>query len=796
MSGKTPSGMVIPYLAEAIAAGNGEVKPFRAIVLSPSIVVNKWKREIKERIPNCEVFEITSLKDAIALKDKPKRPDKVEYYVISSEIPKHTFPIAPMEDYRYEASYAKVLLQKYKEDMKEYKKNGGDKPTAPRIRFNKTSVVTDEGSVEVFTNPTTSSFFCPKCGNEIRDKNRAKNENFFKSKTKAGWTPKNKTTNTYCQATIQVKNDKGFHIIPKGDVKYWTKLEGGRTARYAKQTCGYNLWQNKELPQESKNRKVSPIWYINKYLPRGFFKYLIADEVHEYKSGDTAVAQAFGQLINHTEKQVLLTGTLIGGMASNIFYLLARLNPKALERDGMDYEKISDFIQKYGVYEEKFSDETGDKRKTSRNEKPGLSPAMFAPYLMPTCTFLELADLGYALPKYQEIPLMIDMDEELHKAYNQLVSDFTKLMTDFKFASLCITLLYQYLDAPFECAELTHTDPDTGFESVIAKPQQFDRLNYTSAKLDRLIKLVDDEVYNQKRKVLVYAEYTGKSTKRSMDMYLYERLRNEGFKVGILRTSGSVDGISMPKNSKDREAWLERMMEKYDWDVLITNPRLVKVGLDLLQFPTIVYYQMGYSTYDYMQSSRRSWRIKQTEEVRVYTMVYKDTVQEQALLHVAQKIDSALAMQGKFSEEGLRAMSDNNDDTMMKMAKELMNEDFMKNMTSTIEERMARMNMSYEEMQKATYEEYANYEANPLGMEEIQRIRESAFNQLSLEAAAATTEEQHNAVKLKVAKVEEMAGFMEKLSEFIYVEKDVASYNKKAPKRKQIDEGQLTLDLF
>src|SRR5690606_12308049 len=48
-SGKTPSGMVIPYLAEAVRAGDGEIEPFRVIVMSPSIVVKKWKREIEQR---------------------------------------------------------------------------------------------------------------------------------------------------------------------------------------------------------------------------------------------------------------------------------------------------------------------------------------------------------------------------------------------------------------------------------------------------------------------------------------------------------------------------------------------------------------------------------------------------------------------------------------------------------------------------------------------------------------------------------------------------------------------------
>ena len=48
-------------------------------------------------------------------------------------------------------------------------------------------------------------------------------------------------------------------------------------------------------------------------------------------------------------------------------------------------------------------------------------------------------------------------------------------------------------------------------------------------------------------------------------------------------------------------------------DVLMTNPRKVEVGMDLLDFPTIIFYQIPMSTYTLRQASRRSWRIPQTK---------------------------------------------------------------------------------------------------------------------------------------------------------------------------------------
>src|SRR5699024_7383008 len=144
-----------------------------------------------------------------------------------------------------------------------------------------------------------------------------------------------------------------------------------------------------------------------------------------------------------------------------------------------------------------------------------------------------------------------------------------------------------------------------------------------------------------------------------------------------------------------------------DWDILITNPKLVKVGLDLLQFPTIMYYQMDYSTYDYMQSSRRSWRIKQTEPVKVYTYAYRNTIQESVLEHVATKIDDSMAMQGKFSEEGLRSMADSGSD-MQALANKLLQEGSLDSV-DTIHERFQRLNQTYDEMQNATYTDDGSY---------------------------------------------------------------------------------------
>ena len=110
-------------------------------------------------------------------------------------------------------------------------------------------------------------------------------------------------------------------------------------------------------------------------------------------------------------------------------------------------------------------------------------------------------------------------------------------------------------------------------------------------------------------------------------------------------------------------------------DVLICHPRLVQTGLDLIDFPTIAWYETDYSVYVFRQASRRSWRIGQTQPVKVVYMSYKNTLQADALKLVAKKLQSSLAVEGELPEDGLAAFGDDGDDLMMALARKIVSGD-------------------------------------------------------------------------------------------------------------------------
>ena len=145
-----------------------------------------------------------------------------------------------------------------------------------------------------------------------------------------------------------------------------------------------------------------------------------------------------------------------------------------------------------------------------------------------------------------------------------------------------------------------------------------------SPKEAEMLKLCLD-AKNAGRRTLLYTVYTGT---RDTTGRLKNLLENAGLKAAVLRSSVSAD---------KREDWILDQVDR-GIDVLVCHPELVKTGLDLLAFPTIVFLQTGYNVYTLMQAARRSWRIGQQQPVEVYFLGYAETAQISCLSLMAKKI--------------------------------------------------------------------------------------------------------------------------------------------------------------
>ena len=317
-------------------------------------------------------------------------------------------------------------------------------------------------------------------------------------------------------------------------------------------------------------------------------------------------------------------------------------------------------------------------------EKPGLVPsALF--HIIGNTIFLKLADVASGLPKYDEQILLSSMDSEedstgysQRSAYNHVFEELKKeLSKALKAGSkrLLATYLQTLLAYPDGCTRgETVFDPRSG-DVIVAVPPLSEEKLYPKEKA--LVDLVAAERMAGRR-VLVYVTHTGT---RDITGRMDDFLTRHGFRVAVMK----ADAVAPDR----REAWVAEKV-KQGIDVLVCHPRLVQTGLDLIDFPTIVWDEIDYSTYVMRQASRRSWRIGQTRPVKVVFMSYRNTLQADALKLVAKKLQSSLAVEGELPEDGLAAYGDDRDDLMMALARKIVSGDEEKDEAESLEEAFAQ----------------------------------------------------------------------------------------------------------
>jgi hypothetical protein len=426
------------------------------------------------------------------------------------------------------------------------------------------------------------------------------------------------------------------------------------------------LWQ----ADNQKVQRMAPMEFIGRHLS-GFFDYGIADEVHELKGSETAQGNALGTIASACDRTIVLTGTLLGGYADELFSILFRLDARAMKAEGFDHGEpgVRQFAEAYGVLEKVTTIEPSEnacskaKVATSIKRRPGASPLLFGKYLMNMAAFVSLEDISAALPSYNEEVVSVEMDPLLKQAYSDLEDDIKEAFRAYpgnsSVISTAMNALLLYPDRPFGLGTLYGfcRNEETGERErfVISEPADLNEA-FVYAKERRLVDECKKEL-SAGRKVQVFAVYT---QKRDVTRRLQDLLRKEGIRSEVLRAEVPPE---------QREAWYERQL-KNGLQVCICHPKLVQTGLDLLDFPTILFYETGYSTYVLRQASRRSWRIGQKHPVRVGFLSYAGTAQESCLRLMGKKLLVSLAMEGKLEADGLQAMEDDGD-LLTAMAREL-----------------------------------------------------------------------------------------------------------------------------
>ena len=433
--------------------------------------------------------------------------------------------------------------------------------------------------------------------------------------------------------------------------------------------CGGALWE----ADCTGPHRVPLADYVLRRL-RGYFDLLIVDEVHELKSRGTAQGLAGAALAEACAKTLVLTGTLLGGYASNLFHLLYRFSPAI--RTEFAHDDEAKWVARYGYLERITKRDpnayTDDGRQSKRRtyvtrivERPGVTPPILF-HLIGNTVFLRLRDVARHLPPYDERVLLIPLEEGSNSDEQSQASAYRRLASDLRQAvqqalrAGSKRLLGSYLQAllsyPDACTrEETVLDPLTNAVLGHAPALPEDRLYLKERALIELVK----RERARGRRLLVYITHTNL---RDLTPRLSTTLDQEGFRVAVLK----ADTVSAER----REEWVTARVRS-GLDVLITNPRLVQTGLDLVDFPSIAWAEVDYSTYVLRQASRRSWRIGQRQPVEVTFLAYEGTLQAEALGLVAAKTRASLMVEGELPEEGLAALGGDGGDVFFALARRL-----------------------------------------------------------------------------------------------------------------------------
>ncbi len=401
-------------------------------------------------------------------------------------------------------------------------------------------------------------------------------------------------------------------------------------------SCGGALWQftrtfSAPKPGEKypkRNPRMPLADYIATAFPGRVYLY-VADEIHELKGTSTDQGAALMTFAQTAEKVVGLTGTLYGGVASSLYGLEFTFNPRVRQRYPWGTKGQAAWVQAMGALEriveyrpeyDKGGHYTGKRRVEQKpKEAPGCSPLLVREIIDHT-VFVGLQDIGRAMPAFEEIPVPIPMDGDMEAHYQRAKDKLgtylfqCRMEGDASFLGCYLQTLLAWPTAAFRGEHVIHRrrfdrENDTFIEIPVHDlPGLGEERLYP--KEQWLIDLIREELA-EGRAVGVFVRQT-----RTRDIQpRIERLIREhipGARPFILK--GSVDPAR-------RESLVQQQLEA-GINVLICNPRLVQTGLDLVGFPTLVFYEVDYSLFVMGQASRRAWRIIQDRACKTYCAPY------------------------------------------------------------------------------------------------------------------------------------------------------------------------------
>lgn len=653
------TGKTFTALASAALVSAREGTTPRVIVVCPPHMIQKWAREIHETIPGAVVKKANhgaaGTEMIRAARKNPGAPSAPEYWIVGR---------------------ARLRMRTHRRSA----------TTIRRVRGTKEALF----------------HACPDCGEVVMAKS---------SPVSAGTNPPER-----CEWTLKQPRpgyDESSRVVRgcgaplweqrsvKADLAVALKLLPGYTRSWPRRFRDHPEWvammENGEIPadlaaqlppgtQSELQARLDAGWGADttafgitdaiKRIPRYWFEYAIFDELHEL-SGETWQGEAFGIVAGRARRNMGLTGTLVNGYAAPLHPLLFRADPNRMRELGYGYRDKSKFQSACGVYAHRTRIVAG-RQSRSTVPMPGLNPSVISDLLLPNSVFLEMPDIekgiqklleksgakANLLPSYREVFVKLPMTDGQRRVETEFLERLRALKQDtgngadwnHRHKQLVQAVMYRLLYAYDECYRDITLNIVEGETVIAAATATMDLL----PKEQFLVDLAKREVA-AKRNILVATPYSG--TLDLTQRYV-EILRTHGIRAASLHASVSPEY---------REEALDKALRD-GYNAVVLNPELIKTGLDLLGFPTLIFMQQSNMVDTLQQASRRSWRLGQTRPVRVYFCAYDCLPQMYAIQRLAKKVMVSQQARGTLAGMGLAETLDVSDEnvSLLAMAKALL----------------------------------------------------------------------------------------------------------------------------
>lgn len=446
------------------------------------------------------------------------------------------------------------------------------------------------------------------------------------------------------------------HIFRDEDGGYWSvheqfRAKGNGRKQQQCPACGCKLFQY--IPYK-RGGKWPAAFHIAQHHTGEYF--LIVDELHNSAGADTDIGRAMAALAFNSWKNLGMTGTIFNGYAKSLFHLLYRLDHEF--RQMYKHTECKLFEAHHGLTKtittRRNLRSTGaygyDRWEETTHERPapGATPAMAA-MLLKQAVFLSLAEIGVELPPYDEYALPVEVDGG-DEDFDDLEMGLKELRQMRQAAAKKMILSGGKAMGAFSkymWAALGWIDCPEGETIVIGDEEDGERFHLPRCpepaggfpKDRKVVDLVIDRL-NRGRGVAVFFEQVNR---RPAWPRIKRLLEGRGVEPFVLTASVSAEE-RMPRIHK-----YVKSVEANHPPVLLANGALVKEGVDLLDFPTIVEFGQNYQVNLVRQRDRRSWRLGQEKDVEVIFAYYEGSGQQAALYHIAAKLQAAHQIDGQVS---------------------------------------------------------------------------------------------------------------------------------------------------